>query len=287
MDLEALLKQYDDTFKLYQDKNKAYVDYINDSANTDEVIRKDLISIPNYEYIGTDLEQKYMSTVELCKASCSATATCKGATFSKPKTDTDLNCVLKTVSTGDGSIKSKADSYAIFNKRLQYLNDLKALNDQLTTINANIKKYIDANKNAMSTKLSDNQVTLYKLNENLNYLVDQKDDIDDKIKSIQEIDGKIDESAVIVNMNHSFFGVISFVAIVVILLFLYIFSNSSNSNSNLGNNLSFQETVDNGSIYYNMIFLVVLFICGFIVWIYQTTIDNWLKKYFYNSSYLL
>jgi hypothetical protein len=286
MDLEALLKQYDDTFKLYQDKNKAYVEYINSPTNTDEVIRKDLVSIPNYEYIGTDLEKKYITTLELCRASCSATATCKGATFSKPKTDTDLNCVLKTVSTGDGSIKSKADSYAIFNKRLQYLNDLKALNGQLTTINANIKKYIDANKDAMSTKLSDNQVTLYKLNENLNYLVDQKDDIDDKIKSIQEIDGKIDESATVVNMNHSFFGVLSFVAIVVFVLFLYIFSNSSD-NSNLGNNLSFQETIDNGSIYYNMIFLVVLFICGFIAWIYQTTIDNWLKKYFYNSSYLL
>ena len=292
MDLEALLKQYDDTFKLYQDKNKAYLDYINNSANTEAVINKDLVNIPNYEYIGSglDLEEKYMSTIDLCKASCSATATCKGATFTKPKTETDLNCALKTVSSGDGSIQSKTNSYAIINKRLQFLIDLKVLNNQLTTINTSITNYIDTNKNTMSAKLSDNQNTLTNLNDNLNYLVDNKDEIDDKIKSIQEIDSKIDESSKIVIMNHSFFGVLSFVALLVFIIFLFIFSNSidnSNNNSNLGNGLSFQESIDNGSIYYNMIFLVVLFICSFLVWVNKTTVDNWFKKYFYNSSYLI
>ena len=288
MGLETLLKQYDDTFKLYQDKNKAYLDYINNPTNTESVINKDLISIPNYEYIGTGdpISETHMSTVELCKASCSATSTCKGATFSKPKTDTDLNCALKTVSSGDGSIKSKADSYAIFNKRLQFLNDLKSLNDQLTSINTNITNYIKANKNAMSTRLSDNQETLSKLNNDLSYLVGQKDDIEDKIKSIQEIDSKIDDSSTIVIMNHSFFGVLSFIAVFVFILFLIIFSNSSNSSnsSNLGNQLNFQQSIDNGTIYYNMIFLVVLFVCGFFVWIYGTTIDNWFKKYFFNNT---
>jgi hypothetical protein len=292
MDLEALLKQYDDTFKLYQDKNKAYLDYINNPANTEAVIKKDLISIPNYEYIGSglDLEETHMSTIDLCKASCSATTTCKGATFSKPKTETDLNCALKTVSSGDGLIQSKTDSYAIINKRLQFLIDLKVLNNQLTTINNSIINYIDTNKNTMSAKLSDNQNTLSNLSDNLNYLVDNKDEIDDKIKSIQEIDSKIDESSKIVIMNHSFFGVLSFVALLVFIIFLFIFSNSidnSNNNSNLGNGLSFQESIDNGSIYYNMIFLVVLFICSFLVWVNKTTVDNWFKKYFYNSSYLI
>ena len=293
--METILKQYDDTFKLYQDKNKAYLDYINNPANTEDVIKKDLISIPNYEYIGSvlNLEETHMSTIDLCKASCSATATCKGATFSKPKTDTELNCALKTVSSGDGSIQSKTDFYAIINKRLQFLIDLKVLNNQLTTINTSIKKYIDTNKNAMSAKLSDNQNTLSNLSDNLNYLVDNKDEIDDKIKSIQEIDSKIDESSNIVIMNHSFFGVFSFAAILVFTIFLYIFSNSNNSNNNstntnnLGNGFSFQESIDNGTIYYNMIFLVVLFICGFLVWVNKTTVDNWFKKYFYNSSYLI
>ena len=65
MGLETLLKQYDDTFKLYQDKNKAYLDYINNPTNTESVINKDLISIPNYEYIGTGdpISETHMSTV--------------------------------------------------------------------------------------------------------------------------------------------------------------------------------------------------------------------------------
>ena len=173
---------------------------------------------------------------------------------------------------------------------MQFLIDLKVLNNQLTTINTSITNYIDTNKNTMSAKLSDNQNTLTNLNDNLNYLVDNKDEIDDKIKSIQEIDSKIDESSKIVIMNHSFFGVLSFVALLVFIIFLFIFSNSidnSNNNSNLGNGLSFQESIDNGSIYYNMIFLVVLFICSFLVWVNKTTVDNWFKKYFYNSSYLI
>jgi uncharacterized BrkB/YihY/UPF0761 family membrane protein len=86
-------------------------------------------------------------------------------------------------------------------------------------------------------------------------------------------------------MNHSFFGVLSFIAVFVFILFLYIFSNSvSNSNNNLGNQLNFQQSIDNGTIYYNMIFLVVLFVCGFFAWIYGTTIDNWFKKYFFNNT---
>ena len=138
----------------------------------------------------------------------------------------------------------------------------------------------------MSTRLSDNQETLSKLNNDLSYLVGQKDDIEDKIKSIQEIDSKIDDSSTIVIMNHSFFGVLSFIAVFVFILFLIIFSNSSNSSnsSNLGNQLNFQQSIDNGTIYYNMIFLVVLFVCGFFVWIYGTTIDNWFKKYFFNNT---
>ena len=289
MDLKALLKQYDDTFKLYKDKNQEYLEYIND--NTDKFINTDLVSIPNYEYIGTGdpISKTYISTVELCKASCSATGNCKGATFSKPKTGTDLNCILKTVSSGDGSIKSKPSSYAIFNKRLQFLNEIKALNDQLTSINTNIRNYIRANKSIMSRKLSDNRETLSKLNDDLDYLIREKNNIDDKIKSIQEIDSKIDDSSTIVIMNHSLFGVLSFVAFFIFILFLYIFTNSiSNSNNNnLGNQISFQESIDNGTIFYNMIFLVVLFVCGFFAWIYKTTIDNWFKKNIFNSSYLL
>ena len=278
MDLETLLKQYDNTLTQYNQLNSEYVTYI---KNTNEAsLSTDLISIDNSEYTGTTMSEIKSDTVEACRALCSSTSGCSGATYNLTKDSTINNCSLKS---GDGQINIKEKYSAIVTKKKDYLNRMKALNTQLTNINTNITNYISTNKPNMSSQLADNQNILTQLSNDLSFLVGKKDDIDKQIRSVNELDGKIEETSILVNMNYSIFNILLVSAILLILIFLYtsFFSDNVEEN-NLGDNNDSQ-----GSIITSLIFFVIIFICGFIVWINKTTVENWFKKYFYNSSYLI
>jgi len=286
--METLIKQYDNTLTQYTQLNSEYLTYI---KNTNiENLPKDLISVSNSEYSGTEtnvISEIHTADVEACKASCSSTSGCSGATFN---VSPDNNCSLKS---GDGKINIKANYSAIVTKKLDYLNRLKSLNDQLTSANTNITNYISNNKPDLTSKLSENQSVLNGLSNDLAFLVDKKDDIDTQIRSITELDGKIEQSSTLVNMNYSIFNMLLFVAILAILIFCYmsVFSDSNNGSNNLanGSNNLANGINDNSSnsVFGNLVFLVILFICGFLAWINKTTIENWFKKNFYNSSYLI
>jgi hypothetical protein len=282
MELEILLKQYDNTLTQYNQLNSEYLTYIKNTDVAD--LNKDLISISNNEYAGTDttiISQTYSSDIEACKASCSTTTGCSGATFNVPAISNENNCLLKS---GEGEISVKDNYYAIVTKKLDYLNRLKSLNSQLTTINTNITNYITTNKSNMVSQLNDNQNVISNLNDDLSFLVDKKNNIDSQIRSIKTLDSKIEDSSILVNMNYSIFNILLFVAILAIIMFfyMYIFSNSNNSQ----NDLNLQNGESN-NIFSNLIFLIIIVICGFLAWNNKTTIENWFKKKIFNSSYLI
>ena len=161
---------------------------------------------------------------------------------------------------------------------------MKVLNDQLTSINTNITNYISTNKPDMSSQLTENQNVLNQLSNDLSFLVGKKDDIDKEISSVNELDSKIQESSILANMNYSIFTILLVFSIIITIIFLYTSAFSDNTEvNNLGD-------INNGSqvsVINSVIFFVILFICGFIAWINKTTIQNWFKKNFYNSSYLI
>ena len=66
-----------------------------------------------------------------------------------------------------------------------------------------------------------------------------------------------------------------------------VFSGSNNGSNNLANGYSNQKDTSSNSVFGNLVFLVILFICGFLAWINKTTIENWFKKNFFNTSYLI
>ena len=279
MELETLLKQYDNTLTQYTQLNSEYLTYIKNT--NDASLSNDLITVDNSEYTGTTISEIKSVDVEACRASCSSTSGCSGATYNLTKDSTINNCSLKS---GDGQINIKENYSAIVTKKKDYLNRLKVLNDQLTNINTSITNYISTNKPDMSSQLAGDQNILNQLSNDLSFLVGKKDEIDKQIRSVNDLDGKIQEGSILVNMNYSIFNILLFSAILVVVIFLYmsVFSNNEEVN-NLGD-------VNNGSqrsVIVNVIFFVILFICGFIAWINKTTIENWFKKYFYNSSYLL
>jgi len=279
MELESLLKQYDNTLTQYTQLNSEYLTYIKNT--NDASLSNDLITVDNSEYTGTTISEIKSADVEACRASCSSTSGCSGATYNLTKDSTINNCSLKS---GDGQINIKEKYSAIVTKKKDYLNRLKVLNNQLTNINTNITNYISTNKPDMSSQLAGDQNIMNQLSNDLSFLVGKKDEIDKQIRSVNDLDSKIQEGSILVHMNYSIFSILLFSAILVVLIFLYmsVFSNNEEVN-NLGD-------VNNGSqrsVIVSVIFFVILFICGFIAWINKTTIENWFKKYFYNSSYLL
>ena len=271
MELETLLKQYDNTLTQYNQLNSEYVTYI---KNTNEAsLSTDFTTVSNSEYSGLVMSEIKSDSVEACIASCSSTSGCSGATYNLTKDTTINNCSLKS---GDGKINIKEKYSAIVTKKMEYLNSMNILNDQLTNINKNITNYISTNKSEMSSKLSENQNVLKQLNNDLSFLVGKKNDIDKEIRSVNQLDGKIGESSILVNMNYSIFNILLFFAILLVLIFVYISFFSDNTEvNNLGDNNSSQ-----GSLITNVIFFVILFICGFMAWVNKTTIENWFKKYF-------
>jgi hypothetical protein len=279
MELETLLKQYDNTLTQYTQLNSEYLTYIKNT--NDASLSNDLITVDDSEYTGTTISEIKSADVEACRASCSSTSGCSGATYNLTKDSTINNCSLKS---GDGQINIKENYSAIVTKKKDYLNRLKVLNSQLTNINTSITKYISTNKTEMSSQLAGDQNIMNQLSNDLSFLVGKKDEIDKQIRSVNDLDSKIQEGSILVNMNYSIFNILLFSAILVVLIFLYmsVFSNNEEVN-NLGD-------VNNGSqrsVIVNVLFFFILFICGFIAWINKTTIENWFKKYFYNSSYLI
>ena len=273
MELETLLKQYDNTLTQYTQLNSEYLTYI---KNTDEFsLSNDFTTVSNSEYSGTEtivISEIKSDNVEACRALCSSTSGCSGATFNLTKDTTINNCFLKS---GNGQINIKEEYLAIVTKKKDYLTRLKILNDQLTIINNNIKNYILTNKPEILSNLSENQNILNQLSNDLSFLVGKKDDIDREIRSVNQLDSKIGESSILVNMNYSIFKILLFFAILLVLIFLYISIFSDNTEvNNLGNNNSQSSSIT------NIIFFVILFICGFIAWINKNTIGNWFKKYF-------
>ena len=121
MDLETLLKQYDNTLTQYTQLNSEYLTYI---KNTNQgSLSTDLISISNSEYTGTTMSEIKTDTVEACRALCSSTSGCSGATYNLSKDSTINNCVLKS---GDGQINIKEKYSAIVTKKKRLFKPTKS-----------------------------------------------------------------------------------------------------------------------------------------------------------------
>ena len=120
MELETLLKQYENTLTQYTQLNSEYLTYIKNT--NDASLSNDLITVDNSEYTGTTSSEIKTDDVEACRASCSSTSGCSGATYNLTKDSTINNCSLKS---GDGQINIKENYSAIVTKKKDYLNRLK------------------------------------------------------------------------------------------------------------------------------------------------------------------
>jgi hypothetical protein len=227
MDLEILLRQYDSTLNEYKQLNSEYLDYIKN--NTDATMTKDFISIDNYKINNSSsITSSTKDNVDDCKAVCASTSLCTGATYKNDKT-----CELKS---GDNEIIAEQLSKAIITKKKKYLFDLKELNNILISLNDKIQKNINENKKNIVDDLDNKEVNLQSLKNNLIFLKNEKGNIADEIKQIEELDNKINQGSMLVEQYRS---ILYFLGIIFLFIVFYVFFQKidfSSLNFNIFNN---------------------------------------------------
>jgi hypothetical protein len=126
LNLESLTKNYDTLLIQYNQLQNDYINYLqqNPSIIQQGKTNLNLVNIPNSTFWGaTTLSTSNVSNVDQCRALCSNTPGCSGATFNVTN-NTQNNCFL---SGGDGMIiGGSATQYAIISKANQYLTTLSA-----------------------------------------------------------------------------------------------------------------------------------------------------------------
>jgi len=155
---------------------------------------KSLVTIKNSAYTGTGpAEQSNANTLQECKAECSSSSSCKGATFVGSK------CNLRV---GDSDIISSNDSYAIVPKGKQMLHNMNELNSMLMKINKQIMEKIKSSEPMYEKAKMQNNKKTQELIQNYKDLEDERDNIRKLLNEYETLDTSEIENQITVTKNY-------------------------------------------------------------------------------------
>ena len=233
-------------------------------SNTDESVYSTAIE-PNYNinaeplthikgatFWGTGkLNEGQSTSIEQCKAMCSADASCTGATYNPDK----AYCWTRT---GEGPINSSIpNDYAIIPENLKYLKVIQGLSEQLTNINQEILKTMNKGKPLYSDQELHRKQQTVILNQNYKKLMIEREKVEKTIKKYQDLNKSQNQGEIFISQNYSKF--IVFVIIILIILFLFIKILPSMANT--------QTIQTGGSLKNNTYFFIfIIILITFIIW---------------------
>jgi hypothetical protein len=249
LDLETLIKQYDVILTQYKQVQSDYNSYLQNNNGSSQ-----LTNIKNSLYQGTSvISNTRVQDINSCSALCSKTTGCSGATFKNVNVD-QPNCII---SSGNGSVlTTKDDSYAIIFVNKNYLLTLEQLNSQLIVISNKIIQKFQNNTNIF-TNSDINRLDKYNvLKQNYMQLESQRSTISDQLKNFQSLEGKYNESQLIVQKNYYNYILLLFIVIVCFLLLSSSFTNY------------FSESIAPFIFSYAGIFLIVL-VCIYFLYVFS------------------
>jgi len=219
LNLETLNSEYNIILKKYEQILSDYSNFLQEQQTPEP-----LISITGQAFWGTKaLSTTTSPNVTECKALCSSTTNCSGATY----TSNTNQCWLRT---GTGTPIPAADtSYAIITQNMEYLLTLQYLNQRLTTINDNILKAIEQGQPLYDEQNKNKQIKKYTLQNNFAKLNEERESIDKTIKEFQNLNEAQIESNLSVNQNYySYIFLLFFAIFIIIMLIKFVPSDASN-----------------------------------------------------------
>jgi hypothetical protein len=218
LDLETLIKQYDVILTQYKQVQSDYNNYLQNNNGNSQ-----LTNVKNRLYQGEYIiTNRRVQDINSCTALCSNTGGCSGATFKNVSGD-QPNCMI---SGGDGTLlTTNDDSYAIIFVNKNYLLTLEQLNTQLIDISDKIIQKFQNNTNIF-TNSDINRLDKYNvLKQNYMQLESQRSTIADQLKNYQSLEGKYNESQLIVQKNYYNYILLLFIVILCFLLLSSSFTN--------------------------------------------------------------
>jgi hypothetical protein len=215
--------------------------------------KQDMTSIKGLAFWGTSsLSQNNSQTLEECKASCSTTPGCTGATYNL--TNGISKCMLRK---GDGNIVAGSkNDYAIVPKGQQLLNIVKNINDKLTQVNKKIQKLtkdVEKQFNLESEKRSGSNNDL--INQYTN-LIEERDKIQMMLNEYQTLDEQQAQGDIYISQNYYSF-ILLMILVILFIFMLYKFSIPSSQSQSTSTFIQYGGQLGTNA-YYIVIGIILL-----------------------------
>jgi len=205
--LESLSNEFNILLNEYQDTYKNYINAI----NTDN---KNLKTIPDFSFVGTNTNTLNNSSLSNCQELCSSDLNCYGGTFN----NISMSCIL---SNSPGTIVNTPQSTAIVQEAIFYSHKLQELNSKLTDINKQIMNINNNKYNAIQIQKQEQTEKQYKaLNHNYEILTNERKEIERIIREHETLNTAYNDGDISVTSNY--FVYVSLLIITILLIFLLI-----------------------------------------------------------------
>lgn len=211
-----------------------------------------LTEIKGSTFWGTGkLDEGQATSIEQCKAMCSADSSCTGATYNPDK----AYCWTRT---GEGSINASIpNDYAIIPENLKYLKVIQGLSEQLTNINQEILKTMNKGKPLYSEQELHRKQQTVILNRNYKKLVKEREKVEKTIKKYQDLNKSQNQGEIFISQNYSKFIILTIILLIIIFIFIKILPSMANT----------QTIQSGGSLKNNTYFLIfIIILITFIIW---------------------
>jgi hypothetical protein len=196
-------------------------------------------------------ENDNMTNVDDCKALCSSTANCSGATFNPDK----KTCWIRS---GEGAIGAGlTNDYAIVPMDKLLLDKLDKLNTQLTSINNQMLDITSNKATPEYTQMTSNSIMgTNEIQQNYKELSKKRQNIDDMLKEFKQLDEEKQEGDIKTDQKYYYYYLLLVCGILIAIL-LYTILTKSNSSSSSAQSGGGSKLKNNTFTFY---FLIVVFL---------------------------
>ena len=211
-----------------------------------------LTEIKGATFWGTGkLNEGQATSIEQCKAMCSADSSCTGATYNPDK----AYCWTRT---GEGPINTSIpNDYAIIPENLKYLKVIQGLSEQLTNINQKILKTINKGEPLYSDQELQRRQQTVILNQNYKKLMIEREKVEKTIKKYQDLNKSQNQGEIFISQNYSKFIVLIIIILIIVFLFVKILPSMAST----------QTIQTGGSLKNNTYFFIfIIILITFIIW---------------------
>jgi hypothetical protein len=211
-----------------------------------------LTDIKGSTFWGTGkLDEGEATSIEQCKAMCSADSSCTGATYNPDK----AYCWTRT---GEGSINASIpNDYAIIPENLKYLKVIQGLSEQLTNINQEILKTMNKGKPLYSEQELQRKQQTVILNRNYKKLVKEREKVEKTIKKYQDLNKSQHQGEIFISQNYYKFIALIIIVLIIVFIFIKILPSMATT----------QTIQSGGSLKNNTYFFIfIIILITFIIW---------------------